>query len=153
MGEQSWSDAEVSHGRILVVTDNPISRAMVPLAGVLRRPLQVLADDRAVEELRTAGLTGDDAVVLCDHDTPGRDDLLRIALDAETRYVAMLGNRQRARRTYDELAVTCSEAALARLHVPAGLNIGGKSPAEIAFSVLAEIVADSYGRSGGPMRG
>ena len=41
---------------------------------------------------------------------------------------------------------------LARLHVPAGLNTGGKAPGEIALSVVAEIVAVSHGRPGGPMK-
>jgi hypothetical protein len=39
------------------------------------------------------------------------------------------------------------------LHVPAGHDLGGKAPGEIALSVVAEIVAESYGRTGGPMRG
>ena len=39
------------------------------------------------------------------------------------------------------------------LHVPAGHDLGGKGPGEIALSVVAEIVAESYGRAGGPMRG
>jgi xanthine/CO dehydrogenase XdhC/CoxF family maturation factor len=37
--------------------------------------------------------------------------------------------------------------------VPAGHDLGGKAPGEIALSVVAEIVAESYGRTGGPMRG
>ena len=41
---------------------------------------------------------------------------------------------------------------LEKLHVPAGLNTGGKAPGEIALSVVAEIVASSYGRDGGSMR-
>ena len=36
--------------------------------------------------------------------------------------------------------------------VPAGLNIGGKGPGEIALSVLAEIIAHDHDRPGGPMR-
>jgi xanthine/CO dehydrogenase XdhC/CoxF family maturation factor len=43
-------------------------------------------------------------------------------------------------------------AGLDKLHVPAGLDTGGKAPGEIALSVVAEIVAESYGRPGGPMR-
>ena len=37
--------------------------------------------------------------------------------------------------------------------MPAGHNLGGKAPGEIALSVVAEIVAESYDRPGGPMRG
>ena len=41
---------------------------------------------------------------------------------------------------------------LERVHLPAGLNIGGRLPGEIALSVVAEIVAWSNGRNGHPMR-
>ena len=45
------------------------------------------------------------------------------------------------------------DSGVSALHVPAGHDLGGKAPGEIALSVVAEIVAESYGRSGGPMRG
>ena len=38
------------------------------------------------------------------------------------------------------------------LHVPAGHDLGGKAPGEIALSVVAEIVAEGHDRPGGPMR-
>nr|MBA2694477.1 XdhC family protein [Actinomycetota bacterium] len=50
------------------------------------------------------------------------------------------------------LAEQLSEPALKRLRVPAGLNLGGKAPGEIALSVVAEIVADGHGRDGRPLR-
>jgi xanthine dehydrogenase accessory factor len=37
--------------------------------------------------------------------------------------------------------------------VPAGHDLGGKGPGEITLSVVAEVVAEGYGRPGGPMRG
>lgn len=39
-----------------------------------------------------------------------------------------------------------------RLHVPTGHDLGGKQPGEIALSVVAEIVAESYDRPGGALR-
>ena len=91
--------------------------------------------------------------MLCDHDTPGMEALLRAALDGRAGYVAMMGSRRRAESVFDALeARAARRATLARLHVPAGLNTGGKAPGEIALSVVAEIVAVSYGRPGGPMK-
>ena len=78
--------------------------------------------------------------------------MLRLALTGATGYVAMLGSRTRAQRTFDDLAQELPGETLAKLRVPAGLNIGGKHPGEIALSVLAEIVAFSHGRDGAPMR-
>jgi xanthine dehydrogenase accessory factor len=64
----------------------------------------------------------------------------------------MMGSRRRAESVFAALERDLDEATLARLHVPAGLNTGGKAPGEIALSVVAEIVAVSNGRDGGPMR-
>jgi xanthine/CO dehydrogenase XdhC/CoxF family maturation factor len=149
---QPWSDEQPLHGRVLVVTDNPIARALIQLAAVLERPASLLSDATALDDLGSARLSTSDAVVLCDHDTPDRDAILALLLDGETGYVAMMGSKSRAATTYAGLARRYGEGTLRRLHVPAGLNIGGKAPGEIALSVMAEIVANSYDRPGGPMR-
>jgi xanthine dehydrogenase accessory factor len=149
---QPWSDERPAHGRVFVVTDNPIGRALLQLAAVLERPATLLLDATALDDLGSARLTPPDAVVLCDHDIPGRDAILALLLDGQAGYVAMMGSQSRAATTYAGLARTYDEATLSRLHVPAGLNIGGKAPGEIALSVMAEIVACGYDRPGGPMR-
>ena len=46
-----------------------------------------------------------------------------------------------------------TDADLARLHGPIGLDLGGRAPAEVALAVMAEIVADRHGAAGGPMPG
>ena len=140
--EQPWSDDAPQHGHVVVVTDNPIGRAVVAIAEVAGRRTTLLADP--LEEA--------DALMLCDHDTPGMEELLRAALDGKAGYVAMMGSRRRAERVFDALETELPAETLARLHVPAGLNTGGKAPGEIALSVVAEIVAVSYGRPGGPMK-
>jgi xanthine dehydrogenase accessory factor len=45
-----------------------------------------------------------------------------------------------------------TDAELARLHGPAGLDVGAESPAETAVSILAEALAVRSGREGGPLR-
>ena len=91
-----------------------------------------------------------DAVVLCDHDAPDAPGVLRAALASEASYVAMMASRHRAAGLVEDLRGEGVDVS--RLHVPAGHNLGGKGPGEIALSVVAEIVAESYGRPGGPMR-
>jgi xanthine/CO dehydrogenase XdhC/CoxF family maturation factor len=154
--EQPWSYDTPGHGRVVVVTDNPIGRAVVEIARVVGRRTTLLADEDVeqspMEWLTRHPLDGRDALVLCDHDTPGMDELLRYALKGRAGYVAMMGSRRRAEKVFSTLAESLSDETLARLHVPAGLNTGGKAPGEIAVSVVAEIVAVSYGRDGGPMR-
>jgi xanthine dehydrogenase accessory factor len=63
----------------------------------------------------------------------------------------MMASRRRAAGLLDELVEEGVDVA--RLHVPAGHDLGGKGPGEIALSVVAEVVAEGYGRPGGPMRG
>jgi xanthine/CO dehydrogenase XdhC/CoxF family maturation factor len=154
--EQPWSDDVPEQGRVVVVTDNPIGSAVAQIATIAGRRTVLLADEDVAQTpldwLLAHPLEAQDAFVLCDHDTPGMEALLRAALDGAAGYVAMLGSRRRAEKVFAELERDLDEATLARLHVPAGLDVGGRAPGEIALSVVAEIVAVGHGRSGGPMR-
>ncbi len=145
--EQPWSDGPISHGRILVLSDNPISRAIASIATTVGREVHVVsADDGGPGLQPRAG----DAVVLCDHDAPDAPAVLRAALASEASYVAMMASRTRAARLLVELVDEGVDVSA--LHVPAGHDLGGKAPGEIALSVVAEIVAEAHGRPGGPMR-
>lgn len=145
--EQPWTDDQIRHGRILVLSDNPISRAIETIATAVGREVHGEASDDGGPGLRPGP---GDAVVLCDHDAPDAPAVLRAALASEASYVAMMASRRRAVAVADEL--TEEGVDISTLHVPAGHNLGGKAPGEIALSVVAEIVAESYDRPGGPMR-
>jgi xanthine/CO dehydrogenase XdhC/CoxF family maturation factor len=146
--EQPWSDDVGEQGRILVLTDNPIARCIAVIASTVGRTVVVEGVDDGGPGLDTqAG----DAVVLCDHDAPDAPAVLRAALASEASYVAMMASRGRAAGLLEDLAAEGVDVST--LHVPAGHDLGGKAPGEIALSVVAEIVAESYGRTGGPMRG
>jgi xanthine dehydrogenase accessory factor len=146
--QQPWADDVPEHGRILVLSDNPISRAIASIATAVGREVHVEAADDGGPGLQPRP---GDAVVLCDHDAPDAPSVLRAALASEASYVAMMASRRRAAAVADEL--TEEGVDISTLHVPAGHNLGGKGPGEIALSVVAEIVAESYDRPGGPMRG
>jgi xanthine/CO dehydrogenase XdhC/CoxF family maturation factor len=150
--EQPWSDARPEHGRILALSANPVSQAMFTIGTVVGRPVVVVADDEGGPGLSSLRPAEGDAVVLCDHDAPDAPRFLRDALASPATYVAMLASRRRSEAVLRELE---SERApgLDKLHMPAGLDLGGKGPGEIALSVVAEIVAESYGRPGVAMRG
>ena len=153
--EQAWSDEGHQQGQVVVVTDNPIGRAVVQIAEAAGRRTTLLRDEDVeqtpVRWLEDNPLTERDAFVMCDHDTPDMETLLRAALAGNAGYVAMMGSRRRAEKVFESLQ-DLPPPTLSRLHVPAGLDTGGKSPGEIALSVVAEVVAVSYGRSGGSMR-
>lgn len=153
--EQAWSDADVERGRIVVLTRNPISEAIATIAGTTGREVIVVEQDdegRGAEEIAALPLRPGDAVVLCDHDAPDAPRVLRESLASDASYVAMMASRRRAEGLLEELREEGADG-VDKLHVPAGLNTGGRAPGEIALSVVAEIVAESYGRDGGSMRG
>ncbi|MEZ0170669.1 XdhC family protein [Microvirga sp. TS319] len=82
------------------------------------------------------------AVVALTHDPKIDDPALAAALRSECFYIGALGSRKTHERRVQRLTASgFTETDLARIHAPIGLDIGAVSPAEIAVSVLAEIVA------------
>lgn len=146
--QQAWIPEPVQRGRVLVLSDNPIARCIAAIASTVGRTVLVESADDGGPGLH---VQPGDAVVLCDHDAPDAPAVLRAALASEAVYVAMMASRSRAAGLVEELVAEGVDVST--LHVPAGLDLGGKAPGEIALSVVAEIVAESYGRSGGAMRG
>ena len=94
--EQPWRDDETEPGRVVLLTDNPISRAIATIAGTVGHEVVVIADDDGGPGLDGLGLRAGDAVVLCDHDAPDAPAALRDALASEASYVAMMASRRRA---------------------------------------------------------
>jgi xanthine/CO dehydrogenase XdhC/CoxF family maturation factor len=138
-------------GELVVLYDNHIARALVAIAEATG--WQATLHDGPLDEAMAARLGQVDALVVCNHDGDGAYDSLRGALRGGVRYVAMMASRRRSGDLVAQLVDEgFEESALERLHVPAGLSIGGRGAGEIALSVMAEVVADGHGRSGGPMR-
>jgi xanthine dehydrogenase accessory factor len=99
------------------------------------------------EALPKIGLTPDTAVVIVSHDPKLDDPALCLALPSPAFYVGALGSRKtHAQRVERLLAAGLSQSNLDRLHAPIGLNIGGRTPAEIALSIMAQIVAARNGK-------
>jgi xanthine dehydrogenase accessory factor len=79
-------------------------------------------------------------------------DYLRGLLASDVGYIAMLGPAARTYRLLSDLAdagVQIADADRARIHGPAGLDLGAEGPDEIAQAIVAEIVAVRHGRGGG----
>ncbi len=92
-------------------------------------------------------------VILVAHDYKFEIPVLRVVLEREPAYIGLLGNRSRGAavlRFLGEEGVTADQ--ISRVHVPIGLDIGARTPAEIALSVLAEALAVRNGRPGTPMK-
>jgi xanthine dehydrogenase accessory factor len=103
-----------------------------------------------VPDVGSAGCYAATDVVATDHH---RDDLgivLGDALKETTRWIGVVGN-PRLRGPHHELlaALGWPPEEVARVHRPIGLNIGSRTPPEVAISTLAGLLADRAGRPGG----
>jgi xanthine dehydrogenase accessory factor len=70
---------------------------------------------------------------------------LRAALRTPACYIGLVGSRRKVYRLLQRIAARDGALDLRRVYAPVGLNLGAVSPAEIAVSILAEIVALSHG--------
>ncbi|PJK31396.1 XdhC family protein [Minwuia thermotolerans] len=95
--------------------------------------------DDAMAELKPDHRT---AIVTLTHDPKLDDPALQAALRSEAFYVGSLGSkRTHAKRVQRLEGAGYSKAEIGRIHAPVGLDIGAKSPAEIAVSVMAQVTA------------
>ena len=100
--------------------------------------LVTLWPDRALEELP---VDADSAVIVLTHDPKLDDPAIVSALAGPAFYVGALGSkRTQEKRRARLLAAGVPETQLSRLRAPIGLDLGGRSPEEIALSILAEVV-------------
>ncbi|HJQ60872.1 MAG TPA: XdhC family protein [Vineibacter sp.] len=150
--------AFIPPSRLIVVGAVHIAQALVPMAAMTGFDVTVIdprrafaADhrfpsvtviqdwpDEAMERLKPDAAT---AVVTLTHDPKLDDPALEVALRSEAYYVGSLGSR----RTHDKrkarlLEAGITEAQFGRIHGPVGLDIGAKSPSEIAISILGQII-------------
>jgi xanthine dehydrogenase accessory factor len=126
--------------RVLVVGDTPIAAAVLSLGKELG--LDVVAIEGGAPE----PATGDLALVVAAH---GRDELhtLRRGLQAGVPYLGLVASHKRGAGVIEELrADGVTEEHLALIDVPAGLDIGARTPAEIALSILARIITVRRGK-------
>jgi xanthine dehydrogenase accessory factor len=161
---------ESSHGMVLVEPHNPPLRLIVVGAVHVAEPLAKIAalvgfavtivdprrswatparfpDQELVIEwpdTALAKLAPDtrSAVVTLTHDPKLDDPALIAALSTPAFYIGCLGSKKTHAARVERLA---GKGDLARLHGPIGLSIGAKSPAEIAVSIFAQIVATLRG--------
>lgn len=140
--------ASVLGWRTVVVDDREafLTRDRFPEAGGF---VHVNAPEEAAKAAEVDGRT---FVVVMTHNFLRDKAYLRTLLGSPAAYVGMLGPAARTERLMMELAdegVAIDPQRRDRIHGPAGLDLGGEGPEEIAQSILAEIVAVRRGRHGG----
>jgi len=125
-----------------------------PRPGLVTRERLPSPDELVVawpaEALEQLAPGADTAVVVLTHEERLDVPALVSALASEAFYVGAIGSRRtQGKRRERLLEAGVGEEELERLAGPAGLDLGGHSPAETALSILAEVLAVRAGRSGG----
>jgi xanthine dehydrogenase accessory factor len=118
--------------RLLVVGDSPIAEALAELGRPLGFDVQLTSGEQARPS------AGDAALVVASHGR-GEEPALTAALRLGVPYVGLVASRIRGAGVLASLDVTDEQRS--RVHSPAGLDIGARTAAEIALSVLTELVA------------
>ena len=138
------------HQTVLVVGGGEVATALSSIAEALGWHATVVDTlDDAV-----AALPDTDTVVVLSHHDDVDGPAIAAALEGGTSYIGAMGSRKtQERRRAWMLDHGVSESQLERVHAPVGLNIGANTPAEIALSIAAEIVAVRRGVSGGSLKG
>jgi xanthine dehydrogenase accessory factor len=127
-------DPQLPARRVVVVGDTPIARALAEVAGAAGYDVVAVGDAAAAEPQ-----AGDAAVVVASHGSDEEVALTR-AVTAGVGYVALVASPRRGAAVLESLDV--AGALRERVHTPAGLDIGAHAPADVAISILAEIVSE-----------
>ena len=86
------------------------------------------------------------------HDPKFDEPALIGALETRAPYIGAVGSRKTNRDRRERLSnAGVSEASIARVRGPIGLDIGANTPEEMAISIIAEVIAVRHGREGGPL--
>jgi len=148
--------------RLLVVGAVHIAQALIPMARVAGFDVQLI-DPRAAfatpgrfpgieiinrwpqDVMDELPLTSRTAVVTLSHDAKIDEPALTAALHSDAFYIGALGSRKNHAKRLERLATLgFDKSTLTRIAGPVGLPLGGRSPAEIAVSILAQIIQSRY---------
>jgi xanthine dehydrogenase accessory factor len=115
----------------------------------------VIADRTPAEFIAGREWSARDALVIVSrHFEIDREALAAALRQPAIGYVGMIGSRRKVQHVFDDLRERgCTAGQLARVFAPIGLDLGADSPAEIAVSVLAELLAVLRGKSAGHLQG
>ena len=141
--------------RLVLVFASPVAAELAVLAGRLGWPVTLVDPDAEregdVRSISGAALDESCHVVVCDHERPELGDLLAEVLAGPTRWVGVMGSLRHSAPHVAALRERgVADADIARVHRPIGLDVGSRTPPEIALSTLAGLLADRNGRPGGP---
>ncbi len=140
----------LSGGTLEIFLEPVMPAPMIVVAGAapVAEALRALAVQLGWRVAAGDELVGASALVVASH---GRDEetTLQAGIDADVPYIGLVASRKRAEAVIGSLGLCAGHTA--RIHSPAGLDIGARTPAEIALSIMSEIVSLRPRPSGRPV--
>lgn len=157
-GQKIFLNVYLPSARLIIVGAVHIAQSLAPMAALMDfdvtviDPRRAFATDRrfpgvkvmqewADEAFAQIGLDVSTAVVTLTHDPKLDDPALEYALKSDVFYIGALGSRKTHAKRQERLTEAgIADELFSRIHGPIGLNIGARSPAEIAVSILGQII-------------
>jgi len=151
--------------RLIVIGAVHIAQRLIPMARMAGYDVQLIdprtafaassrfpevsiINDWPQEVMRDLSLDARTAVVTLSHDAKIDEPALKAALESDAFYIGALGSKKNHAKRLGRLAeLGFDEESLARIAGPIGLPLGGRSPAEIAVAILAQMIQARYGRN------
>ena len=148
--------------RLLVIGAVHIAQKLIPMAMIAGYEVQLIDPRKAFasserfpginivndwphEVMKTLQLDSRTAVVTLSHDAKIDEPALQAALESRAFYIGALGSQKNHTKRIQRLAALgIDKKTLARIAGPIGLSLGGRSPAEIAVAILAQIIQAVY---------
>lgn len=125
--------------RLVIAGQGPIAQALAAQGALLGWKVAVESRPDLVQGL-AAGLSWLDAVVVLGHEVEPSSRCLMAALESDAGYIGAVGSQRMQQQRAEWLAYR-DVTDLSRVHGPAGLEIGAGTPAEIAVSIAAQVIA------------
>lgn len=139
---------------LLILGGGHIGRALADMGRILGFDVRIadVKPERTAGQVLDPGTVTDQTYAVIMTDSPDSDEqALRSLVATRAGYVGMIGSRRKVEIVLQHLrADGVPEGQLLKVRAPIGLDLGGRSPAEIALAILAEIVQVRYGGTGQP---
>jgi xanthine dehydrogenase accessory factor len=166
-GAQVFLEGFTTPASVVIAGGGHISNALSPLVSMLGLRLHVV-DDRPefankerfpsaesvivadyAEGIKQLDIRPNTSIIIATRGHREDDRALEAAVRSPAGYVGLVGSKRKTILIYEELLQNgISAERLASVHAPVGLDIGAKTPEEIAVSIMGEIIAFREGRSG-----
>ncbi len=140
---------------LLIVGGGHIGRPLAEMArtvGFEVRVIDMRPERATAPQLDSATITPRTYVVVITGNPVSDEQALSQILNTPAAYIGMIGSQRKAETIFAHLrSAGVSEAQLGRVRTPIGLDLGGRTPAEIALAILAEIVQVRHSGRGNPL--